>query len=368
MTSSSRPITRAEAPGSAYLAEALDRAGMSVPPIGPVDQEPLHGGRTGVKVARLRCGNGARFVLKTIPRRRAYHEALSHEGEAAMWLSGTLNHLPAPLSTPILDAAFHPERDEWWLLMDDVSSGIVAGADWHEDHTRRLFEAMARLHAEHWNREAEAQRDRASLADTTALPVEIALYEATGTARAPWAARAASEFRVPGILLPDFLAEAGTVNADFYLVLLQRWPDVVAALEMHPPTFLHGDLRRANLSFLDGRVVLFDWELAAMGPSATDLTWHWFLHYWAYPPDDGRDPDDRLWLRDVYLQRLEDALGRSVDRAGFLTTWDLGWLRVFSQLGFVLADGLGGDASAARKRTIEVAFDRAKRIADEHLT
>ena len=361
------PVTETNLPDGRYLAQTLKRRGRPAAAPGPVVEQRLDGGRTGARVSRLRCDDGSSFVLKAIPCRRGFRDALGHDGEAAAWLRGALNGLPPPLATPMLDAAFNPERDEWWLLMEDVSSGIVSRDGWREDHTRRLFEAMAGLHARHWNGDAAMHRGLATLADTTALPIEIALYEATGVARTPWVARAAEEFQVPRMLLPDFLADAGTDNGDFYLALLHRWRDLVAALEMRTRTFLHGDLRRANVAFLDDRVVLFDWEFAATGPAAVDLTWHWFLHYWAYPPEDGRHPDERLWLRDIYLLRLEEALGRPIDRDGFLTAWELGWLRVFCQLGFVLADGLGGAASQARWRVIDSAFERARRIADEQL-
>lgn len=366
MNRQGQPLIDAEAPNSGYLAEALGRAGKPLAIPGTVEEERLDGGRTGVKVSRLHCGGGTCFVLKTIPRKRAFADALGHDGEAAAWLAGAMNDLPPPLKTPIIDAALHHERDEWWLLMEDVSSGIVSRAGWREDHTRQLFEAMAPLHAKHWNRDGVAQQGVGALSDTTALLVEIAVSVATGAERTNWVARAADEFQVPGMLLPEFLTEIGTENADFYKALLHRWPDVVAELEKWPQTFLHGDLRRANLAFKDDHLFLFDWELAATGPAAVDLTWHWFLHYWAYPPDDSCHPDDRLWLRDIYLQRLEEALGRPIDRAGFLTTWELGWLRAFSQLGFVLVDGLGRETAEFRKDIIDSAFVHARRIVDEH--
>lgn len=361
------PVADWETPDDGYLAEALARAGRPVDSLGPVHAKLLDGGRTGARVSHLQCADGSSFVLKAIPCRRGFREALGHDGEAAAWLRGAMDGLPPPLATPVLDATLNPARAEWWLLMEDVSSGIVSRADWREDHSRRLFEAMAGLHAKHWDCESLRHRGLGALADTTALPVEIALYEATGVARTPWAVRAAEEFQVPRILLPEFLEAAGPADADFYLMLLRCWPDLVAALEQRPPTVLHGDLRRANIAFLDGRLVLFDWEFAATGPAAVDLTWHWFLHYWAYPPDDGRHPDDRLWLRDHYLQHLEDALGRPVASEDFRDAWELGWLRVFAQLGFVLADGLGGETYDARIQMIRNAFDRARRIADEQL-
>ncbi len=352
---------------TAYLAAALRRAGRPPSFSEPVLEQFLDGGRTGARVTRLTCTDGASFVLKVIPRGRAFREALGHDGEAAAWLEGATRTLPLPLANPTLDASLHPERDEWWLLMDDVSPGIVSRSGWTELQTQRLFEAMAVFHAQHWHAHDTPPAGVANLTGTTALLVEIALHESTGHASATWAARSAEQFQVPRMLLPGFLEAAGHGNADFYLTLLRHWRAIVAALGAHPPTLLHGDLRRANIAFVEKQVVLFDWELAALGSAAADLAWHWFLHYWAYPPDDGRRPEDRLWLRDAYLDRLESELGLPVDRNAFRAAWELGWLRVFCQLGFVLADGLADDRAGTRHQLIQDAFHKARRITDEHL-
>ena len=366
MNGETRSNEAATAWNTRYLAEALGRAQRPVAE--PVREQFLDGGRTGARVTRLTCADGSSFVLKVIDRRRAFREALGHEGEAAAWLAGTTRALPPVLANPTLDATLSPDRDEWWLLMDDVSPGIVTRSGWTEAHTGRLFEAMAALHAAHWESPTLSREGVADLTATTGLLVEIALHACTGRASADWVARGSEAFQVPRMLLPGFLEAAGATNADFYLALLRRWRDVVAALDDHPSTLVHGDLRRANIAFIDQRVALFDWELTAVGSPAADLAWHWFLHFWAYPPDDGRLPDARLWLRDTYLDRLEQERGSPVDRDAFRAAWELGWLRVFCQLGFVLADGLAEDNADSRRRLIQLAFREARRIADERLS
>lgn len=367
MTEQIAPAIANEAPDAAYLDAALTRAGRGGGPTGPIRAERLDGGRTGVAVSSLRVADGACFVLKVIPHQRAFNVALANGGEAAAWWLGTTRTLPPPLGNPAIDVAYHAGREEWWLLMDDVSAGIVSRANWAEDHTRGLFEGLARLHAAHWDCAKDALPGIADLTRTTGLLAEIALYEGTGTARAAWVPAAAEAFQVPRFLLPAFLEAAGPDNAAFYLDLLRRWPDITAALEAQPPTLLHGDLRRANIAFSERRVQLFDWELAARGAAAADLTWHWFLHFWAYPPDDGRAAEDRLWLRDAYLDALDRALDHPVDRGDFAVAWDLGLLRVFCQLGFVLADGLTGDAADPRRRAIHRAFAKARKLSHDHL-
>ncbi|MCC5859557.1 MAG: phosphotransferase [Ectothiorhodospiraceae bacterium] len=360
------PTVTADAPDAGYLAAALNRAGRAFDRSREIHVEALTGGRTGAGVYRLKDAGRTSYVLKRIPRNRAIREALGHEGEGLAWLRNITRAPPPPLINPTLDVAINTHRDEWWLLMEDVSAGIQSRGEWVEAHSRRLFEAIADLHAAWWEVGERGLEGVGSLAGTTGVLVEVASYVGTGRDGAPWVARVGEEFPVPGILLPDFLEAAGPDNARFYLELLESWPQLVERLNAHPATLLHGDLRRANIAFVDGQVVLFDWEFAATGPAATDLAWHWFLHYWAYPPDDGRTVEDRLWLREAYLARLEQCLGRAVNRGDFLATWDLGWLRVFCQLGFVLADGLDDDREA-RQAVIEQAFEEAHRIADERL-
>jgi aminoglycoside phosphotransferase (APT) family kinase protein len=138
-----------------------------------------------------------------------------------------------------------------------------------------------------------------------------------------------------------------------------------------PQTVIHGDLRRANIAFLpDGRVSLFDWDFACRAPAAADLAWYWFLHFWCYPPKDGRPPEDRDPLKLYYVHALEEALG-GLDRGEFERAWELSWLKVFAQLGFCLVDAVAGKHTAedaARVRALcRKAIDRAKRIVDTHV-
>ncbi len=353
-------------PDGQYLAEALQRVGRQCAPFREVSCEALDGGRTGVSVTRLVTDAGQSFVLKRIPRTRPFNAVLQHEGEAVAWQAGSTRTLPEPLTNPAIDASLHPEHDEWWLLMDDVAEGIVPRDVWAEPHTLQLFEALAELHASWWDRGGPPQ-GLADLGATTSLLVEISRLAATGRASASWAPKAAEAFQVPEMLMPAFLEAAGQDNAAYFQALLARWPEITRALKSHTPTLLHGDPRRANVAFLRDQVYLFDWEFAALGPAAVDLTWHWFLQYWAYIPDDGRTLEQRFWLRDAYLEILENRLGHAVDRAAFQAAWDLGWLRVFCQLGFVLIDGLEARPEAERQAIIDEAFEHSRRIVHDQL-
>jgi aminoglycoside phosphotransferase (APT) family kinase protein len=108
---------------------------------------------------------------------------------------------------------------------------------------------------------------------------------------------------------------------------------------------VHGDLRRANIAYMgDGRVCLLDWERAMRGHAAIDLAWYWFLQFWAYPPEGPFDPSAHLR---AYLVYLEEARGSSVDRAAFNRAWGFAWLKVLSELGWLLAEPLMDERPSA---------------------
>ncbi|MDN5865474.1 MAG: aminoglycoside phosphotransferase family protein [Gammaproteobacteria bacterium] len=353
-----------------YLAAALKRARRQCALAGELELTPLTAGRTGARVTAVRGGSGPGYVVKAIPANRGMAEGAGSAGEWAFWQTGLSRDLPAPIVNPTIDVAHHVGNDEWWLLMEDVSAGIRSRSQWREEHTRRLFEAIAGLHARHWG--GDDDTPACTLSGTTGAFVETALYVATGTASAPWVERAAEEFPVPRMLLPAFLEALAPGEAEFFIGLCRRWPDIVAALERHPLTLIHGDLRRANISFAGNEIALIDWEFLARAPAAVDLTWHWFMHYWAYPPADGKAEEDRLWLREAYLERLETLLGAPLDREGFRVAWELGWLRMFCQLAFLLADpltsdDLSGDEAGRARRLCRDAVTRARRIVDAHV-
>ena len=364
------PVVTGAADGT-FLAAALRRAGRELPAGACAPRSvPLTGGRTSQPVSRLECGAGSSYVLKRVPRPRAFARGLGSEGEALFWLGGATRNVPPPVLNPTFDVTYHRERDEWWILMDDVSNGIVPRGYWTEQHTMRLFDALAALHAGAWGAAALADR-LGTPAGTTRVFVETAIYAATGEARTAWVEGAAREFPVAAALLPRFFQLLGPRDAAVYLDLCRSWPQLVAALARFTPTLLHGDTRGANVAFAEDRVVMFDWDFAMHGPAALDLAWHWFLQYWAYPPADGLQADERLWMVDAYLERLEDLLGYRVDRETFGAAWELGWLRVFLQLGFVLADNDDADDDPGVDRRQQDlcrhALRTARAIADRHL-
>jgi hypothetical protein len=248
--------------------------------------------------------------------------------------------------------------------MRDVSDGIRARGAFTESDERVLLAAIARLHAHYWD--GRNRLDRLPLAPvrgtTAAIADPVAFAAGRAEPSADWVPRFVEDFAPLRMLLPKFLEMLDPGDADFFIRLASErsWH---VGLDDATPTLNHGDLRRANISVAGKMVTLLDWEFASRAPAACDLQWHWFLHFWAYPPGDGRPPEARAPLRDFYLAELEAALGRPIDREEFERTWDLGWLRVMSTIGFCLADAPDPAAPEARRRA-RAAIALARAILD----
>jgi hypothetical protein len=352
-------------PARGSIAEYLRQAeARGVVPAGYriVGLEPLAGGRTGARVVAIRPG----YVLKVLPRKNWRLAAMQapDAGEGPMWLSGVTRELPAPVACPTVDVAEHVANDEWWMLMRDVSDGIRPRGAFTESDERTLLAAIARLHAHYWDgRNGLHGLPLATGRGTTAAFAEpVAFAAGRAEPSADWVPGFVENFTPLRALLPTFLEMLDPLDADFYIQLAsdRSWH---CGLDDATATLNHGDLRRANIAFVGESVTLLDWEFASRAPAACDLQWHWFLHFWAYPPDDGRSPDARAPLRDFYLAELEGVLGRPINREEFERTWDLGWLRVISMLGFILADVPDPPATQARHRA-KAAITLARAVLD----
>jgi hypothetical protein len=293
--------------------------------------------------------------------------------EARLWLSGVTRTLPGGLRCPTLDVARSASTNEWWILMEDVSSGILPRGAFDETKAHALMRALGRLHGRFWGRDQElAAVPIAGFERSANALASLCAHVARGeTPSQPWLAQLSEDFWVPRALMPTLLDALPPTDADFYVQLCSDHARISGALDEHPRTLCHGDLRRANISFFGDDVVLFDWELASSGPCARDLQWYWFLQFWAYPPGDGRAPEDRGGLLDTYVETLERERGTTLDRASFDASCELAWLSVLCQIGCCLSDPLTGspsaDTAARTKRRIAAAIDRARRIHDRHV-
>jgi hypothetical protein len=360
-------------PDASYLSGALGRAGRPTQ-VGQLEASRLDGGRISANVFSLKADAGAFVLKKFVPEPWRIEFLGSAFNEPALWVSGVTRDLPEPLSCPTIDVAFHRQRGECWMLMDDVSAGVAPRGSFDEHSFRRLLDGLARLHARHWDQGPSLLQlplltfDQHAAMFTEPCAAVGGRIEPTG-----WVAEVLDKVFLFRTFVPILLDVLGSADGDFYLDLCQHRERWLAPLSRLPRTLIHGDIRRANIAALPSGVVsLFDWDFACRAPAAADLAHYWFLHFWCYPPRDGLAPEDREPLRAYYTGRLDDALGGHLDRQAFDRAWQLCWLKAFAQIGFCLVDSLAGTPSAddvARVKALcAKAISTAKTIADTHAT
>ncbi len=353
-----------------YLSAALARAGRPRH-VTRLEVDRLGGGRISANVFSLRSDAGAFVLKKFMPEPWRFELFGSAFNEPALWRCGVTRELPEPLSCPTIDVAFHRQRGECWMLMDDVSHGVAPRGTFDEGAFRLLLDGLARLHARYWEGRAKpGELPVLTLDQHTAMFTDPCAAVGGRAGRPAWVAEVLEKVFVFRTFVPVLLEVLGSADGQFYLDLCEHRDRWLAPLSRMPQTIIHGDLRRANIAVLPSGVSLFDWDFACKAPAAADLAWYWFLHFWCYPPNDGRTPEDREPLKLYYVQRLEDALGSGFDRGAFERSWDLSWLKVFAQIGFCLVDPLVGTPSpedVVRVRALcGKAIDQAKRIAEAH--
>jgi hypothetical protein len=354
-----------------YLSGALSRAGRPTQ-VSHLQASQLDGGRVSANVFSLKADVGAFVLKKFVPEQWRIEFLGSAFNEPALWLSGLTRSLPRPLSCPTIDVAFHRQRGECWMLMDDVSAGVAPRGSFDAPTFRVLLDGLAHLHGQYW----EQTSDLDDLPILT-LDQHAAMFTepcaAVGGRLKPtaWIEEILDKVFLFRTFVPVLLDVLGSRDGDFYLDLCQHRDRWLAPLSRSPQTLIHGDLRRANVAALpSGQISLFDWDFACRAPAAADLTHYWFLHFWCYPPRDGLTPEERAPLRAYYTDRFNEALGGRLDRREFDRAWDLCWLKTFAQIAFCMVDALIGTPSAddvARVRTLCAnAIGEAKRIADTH--
>lgn len=163
--------------------------------------------------------------------------------------------LQLPMQTPALIAA---DPAGSWLVLEAVSAD-VASADWTADDYRRAIRALAALHERFWN-----------------LAEDLSVY--------PWLARPlANDFEIYVMaavgamekMLVDDRHQLITGSLEVLTSLGQMLTQVEVMadkLRAAPPTLLHGDYQPTNIALqADDEIVVFDWQLAGVGPGVLDL-------------------------------------------------------------------------------------------------
>jgi hypothetical protein len=210
------------------------------------------------------------------------------------------SHLP--LRTPALIAGSNFGD---WLIMELIPGGIEP-EEWSSEDYLQAIEGLAGLHDRFWN----LGQDLDAFA-WLSRPQDID-FEVHLTAARQALERLESAGR-PAALIED----AGRML--LLETLIRRAEDIVAPLQEEPATLLHGDYWPGNIvAGQDGGQVVFDWQLAAVGPGVLDLLTFVVKSEWWFE-DLPLDPPAMI---QTYRDLIKQKTGVSWSELAWKQLWD----------------------------------------------
>jgi hypothetical protein len=224
----------------------------------------LGGGNSGATLERVTLPDGTPGIAKRVVPggdwlgRTAGGRAITAE----LWNAGVLKRLPESIETGIVDVA--PDGDGFRVLMRDLSGALLPseGPISRAQH-RQVMGAAAAMHG-------AFRGERFDGAITLESHLGISSPAVAD------AERAGSDV-IPKQLETAWEAFAEAADDDVAGAILASLRDpgpLARALRAGGTTLVHGDLRDDNLGFVDGRVVLLDWDIAGEGTPALEVAWY----------------------------------------------------------------------------------------------
>lgn len=227
------------------------------------ERKPLGvAGASGNKLERVTLHDGRELILKRVsPEWDWISRATGDHGRAvSMWANGVFDRIPPPIDHATVGV--EQDGDTWSVFMRDVSGELVPeGQKLDPGRSRRLMEALARLHKAFWQEQFSGLcglEDRFRL-----LSFETARREQD------------RESRVADLITRSWDAFAEHVPkdiADMIFAIVERPALLAEQLATCGQTLIHGDVRLTNVGFSGDRVILVDWnERTGIAPPAVEL-------------------------------------------------------------------------------------------------
>ena len=224
----------------------------------------LGGGNSGAELERVTLPDGTPGIAKRVVPggdwlgRVAGGRAITAE----LWQAGVLQRLPAAIETGIV--AVEPDGDGWRILMRDLSAALLpAEGPISRARHREVMAAAGALHAAFRGERFEGA-------------ITLERHLAISAPAIAEAERDGSDV-IPKQLETAWEAFAEVADDDVAQAVLANLADpepLARALRAGATTLVHGDLRDDNLGFVDGRVVLLDWDIAGEGTPALEVAWY----------------------------------------------------------------------------------------------
>jgi Ecdysteroid kinase-like family len=263
------------------LEEMLDLFGLAGVPEQPFPTD----GWSGSTFSALER-DGEHFILKRVSAERDWivRATLDHHIREAWLASSSLlaeDWMPGatgPVRLPYLDAA--ADDGGAAILMPDISAELAA---WERlgqetvlgpEATDRLLDRIAYLHSVPWSEVLAARMVAAGSGPPPWCPIPQRLALLTRRSAAGYAAEGNPVAEVFLHAWDRFERHATPAARD----LLERLGDdvtpLVAALARLPSVGLHGDIKVANVAYLDeGNAAFIDWQMTLEAPVALELGW-----------------------------------------------------------------------------------------------
>lgn len=162
----------------------------------------------------------------------------------------------APLLPVLVPGFIAGDENEGWIVLEAVT-GLRPSAEWSADDYREAILNMAAMHDRFWGQGE----------------VLVAF---------PWLARPLTADFDPTVSAIREAVRVLTMNSspplsdtqylNLFIRLIRLVLAVVGPLRDEPETLVHGDYWPGNIARpLDGRQMVFDWQLAGIGPAILDL-------------------------------------------------------------------------------------------------
>jgi len=207
-----------------------------------------------------------------------------------------------PLVVPTLIAA-SPGGN--WLILEEVSP-VRDASLWEEKDYLKAIDALTHLHDRFWG-----------------LGEDLNAF--------PWLSRpVGSDFEVHvsaglhAIEKMNYYGKPSSITKipsrqELLSRLVMHADKVAAPLRMEPSTLLHGDYWPGNVSVMrDGSQIVYDWQLAAIGPAILDLLVFIKKSFWWF----GSLPLSQEKIIQTYRNRMKSRIGVSWDDEKWDELWD----------------------------------------------
>ena len=278
-----------------------DLALTGVQPTTIQHQRPSIGRVRGILVGYLAGGEPGSCSLVVKEPRGTTRAGLAGAGRREVGVYQSLA-TQLPLRTPALIAAA-PAGD--WLVLE--AARPVRGADrWKADDYRKAVRGLAALHDRFWGLGE----------DLNAFPWLGRPLEADFGVHVAAAAQAIERIVTSG--RPEALA-ARPERVAMLARLTAQADRIAEPLQRLPFTLLHGDYWPGNIAVVrDGRQVVYDWQMASVGPFVLDLLTFVTKSQWWF----GELPLEEAEIVGCYREELADLTGESWAEEAWQVAWD----------------------------------------------